>query len=253
MLVLSLALAALPRLASAQPQPPDPSIAGDGDPTFAFLSRVLGSTESVWVLVLGAQGATVYPAPALVLYTDETASPCGRTLGGEGPYYCSIDQTIYLDPEFYVRLATEFGAPGDFAYGYVVAHEVGHHIQYLLGVMPEFAAAKARLDPRDGNRLSVLFELQADCYAGIWGHYLQAAGMLDPGDLEEGLTLAYQLGDDTLQMRLTGKVLPEAMDHGTSALRMAWFRQGFDVGTLEGCQNPDFDVAMARAAALARP
>ncbi len=213
-----------------------------------FLAAVLGSTEAVWAALFAAGGADYLP-PVLVLYSDATETACGPVHVDEGPSYCAADQRVYLDPAFYRRLETEFGSTGDFAFGYVVAHEVGHHVQHLLGVLPAVLATSPRLTPENANRLSILVELQADCYAGVWGHHLNASGLLDAGDLEEGLALAYQIGDDALQLRLFGRVAPETMRHGSSDLRVGWFRHGFEQGTVGACGNADLDAALSAAAA----
>jgi predicted metalloprotease len=189
------------------------------DPESQFLSVVLGDTEEAWRRIFSERGATYRP-PVLVLFTGATQSACGVGQSAMGPFYCPADQKLYLDTSFFADLDRRFGAPGDFAQAYVVAHEVGHHVQTLLG----------RRDP------GVAMELQADCYAGVWGHFAAQQGYLDPGDVEEGLQAAAAIGDDRLQQQTQGRVAPESFTHGSSAQRAAALRRGMDAGRPEACQ-----------------
>jgi predicted metalloprotease len=189
------------------------------DPESQFLSVVLGDTEEAWRRIFSERGATYRP-PVLVLFTGATQSACGVGQSAMGPFYCPADQKLYLDTSFFADLDRRFGAPGDFAQAYVVAHEVGHHVQTLLG----------RRDP------GVAMELQADCYAGVWGHFAAQQGYLDPGDVEEGLQAAAAIGDDRLQQQTQGRVVPESFTHGSSAQRAAALRRGMDAGRPEACQ-----------------
>ncbi|MFL5018932.1 MAG: neutral zinc metallopeptidase, partial [Rhizobium sp.] len=154
-----------------------------------------------------------------------------------GPFYCPSDHKVYLDTAFFQELSDQFGASGDFAEAYVVAHEVGHHVQNLLGILPKFNQARQRMSEAEANKMSVRVELQADCFAGIWGKYTQQKGLLESGDLEEALNAAQQIGDDTLQKRMQGYAVPETFNHGTSAQREKWFKRGFDSGQLSACDT----------------
>jgi predicted metalloprotease len=208
----------------------------DDDPQAHFISVVLADTEDTWRQIFDERGQTYVP-PVLVLFTDATQSGCGLGRSEVGPFYCSADRKVYLDLSFFRELAERFGAPGDFAQAYVVAHEVGHHVQNLLGTSDQVGAARSRSDDRQSNALSVRLELQADCYAGIWGHYAQSRGLLEPGDAEEGLNAAAAIGDDRLQKMSQGEVVPETFTHGSSADRVRWLRRGLDSGTLESCDT----------------
>jgi predicted metalloprotease len=183
-------------------------------------------------------GRTVdgYRPAKLVLFWDEVRSGCGDAAAEMGPFYCPGDERVYIDLGFYRELAARFGAPGEFAQAYVIAHEIGHHLQTLLGVEGEVRAAQRR-DPSRRNALSVLMELQADCFAGVWGKSAHERRLLDPGDLEQGLGAAAAVGDDRIQREATGRVSPESFTHGTSAQRTRWFRTGFDAGRLEACDT----------------
>jgi len=177
-----------------------------------------------------------YPDAKLVLFWDQTRSACGQAGAEMGPFYCPADEKVYIDLGFYRELATRFGAPGEFAQAYVIAHEVGHHLQNVLGIEPKVRDAQRR-NPAARNALSVKMELQADCLAGVWARSAQARRLLDPGDLEAGLRAAAAVGDDRLQKAATGRVSPESFTHGSSAQRSHWFRQGFDTGRLEACDT----------------
>ena len=201
-----------------------------------FVSKVLGSTEDVWKEIFRA-GGKEYRNPTLVLYTQATRSACGLGQAAMGPFYCPNDEKLYVDLAFYKDLRTRFHAPGDFAQAYVVAHEVGHHVQNQLGTMQKLHAMQGRVSPADYNRVSVRVELQADCYAGIWAHFAGTRNQLDPGDLEEGLTAASAIGDDRLQKQAQGYVVPESFTHGSSEQRVRWFRRGMDSGRMANCDT----------------
>src|SRR6185436_10160396 len=182
------------------------------DPATKFVSVVLADTEDTWTEVLRQRGVT-YPKPTLVLFSDATQSACGLGQSAMGPFYCQQDQKVYLDLSFFHDLDTRFGAPGDFAQAYVIAHEVGHHVQNVTGLAPQIAQRRSYAGERESNALSVRQELQADCYAGIWGHYAAQRGLLEPGDAEEGLRAAAAIGDDRLQRQTQGRVVPESFTH----------------------------------------
>ena len=197
-----------------------------------FVRRVLGSTEDVWNELLPAQAGTDYREPTLVLFTDSVQSACGVQGAAVGPFYCPADSKLYIDLSFYETLRRQLGAGGDFAQAYVIAHEVGHHVQNLLGTSRRVAAQERRLPEVEANDLSVRLELQADFYAGVWAHHASRAGLLEPGDIEEALNAAAAIGDDTLQRRAGGAVRPESFTHGTSEQRARWFRKGLETGDL---------------------
>jgi uncharacterized protein len=200
----------------------------DDDPQAKFASVVLADTEEVWGQVLGnTRGG--YQEPTLVLFSGATQSACGVGQSAMGPFYCPGDQKLYLDLSFFHDLDSRFGAPGDFAQAYVIAHEVGHHVQNLLGTM---ARAQGR-----SNAESVRLELQADCYAGVWGHYAARRNLLEPGDAEEGLRAAAAIGDDRLQRQSQGSVVPESFTHGSSEQRVYWLRRGLQMGRVESCDT----------------
>jgi uncharacterized protein len=193
-------------------------------------SVVLASTEDIWTTLFQQQGAT-YQAPKLVLFTGSVQSACGFAQSAMGPFYCSGDSKVYLDLSFFDELGSKFGASGDFAQAYVIAHEVGHHIQHLLGDLDEVQQKRQTLGEVEANRLTVRLELQADFYAGIWAHYAdRAAQLLEKGDLEEALNAASQIGDDILQKRSQGKVVPDSFTHGSSEQRLRWFKAGYESG-----------------------
>jgi predicted metalloprotease len=191
--------------------------------------------QRTWASTLGGRPGG-YPDATLVLFWDQTRSGCGQAGAEMGPFYCPADQKVYIDLGFYRELATRFGAPGEFAQAYVIAHEVGHHLQNVLGIEQKVRAAQRR-DPSARNALSVAMELQADCMAGVWARSAEARRLLDPGDLEAGLRAAAAVGDDRLQKAATGRVSPESFTHGTSAQRSQWFRRGFDSGRLDACDT----------------
>jgi uncharacterized protein len=208
----------------------------DDDPRAQFVSVVLKDTEDTWTEIFQERNAD-YREPVLVLFTDATQSSCGVGQSAMGPFYCPVDQKVYLDLSFFHDLETRFGAPGDFAQAYVVAHEVGHHIQTITGVSERVHSARQGVSERQANQLSVRQELQADCYAGVWGHYAARRGLLDPGDAEEGLRAAAAIGDDRLQRQAQGRVVPESFTHGSSEQRVEWLRRGLDNGRLEACNT----------------
>ena len=203
------------------------------DPQKKFVSGVLASTEQVWHKQFNDLGAN-YKEPALRLFTDGVQSACGNASAAVGPFYCPADEKIYIDLSFYDELKNRFGAAGDFAQAYVIAHEVGHHVQNLLGTSAKVQNARQRLSETEYNKLSVKLELQADFYAGLWAHHAQNLKdfKLDAGDLEEALAAANAIGDDKLQKQATGQVVPDSFTHGTSAQRMFWFKKGFETGDI---------------------
>jgi len=202
-----------------------------------FVSAVLGDTEQTWQQYF-AQMQRKYAYPTLVLFTGSVRSACGQASAAVGPFYCPGDQKLYLDLSFFQDLAQRHGAPGDFAQAYVIAHEVGHHVQTLLGISKQVQQAGEGRSKAEINALSVRQELQADCFAGIWGHAAsRQRQMLDPGDLEEALLAASSIGDDRLQREAGGAVVPDSFTHGTSAQRMRWFKAGFETGDLNACDT----------------
>ncbi|CAN7452050.1 zinc metallopeptidase [Rhizobium sp. LjRoot98] len=219
-----------------QTQSQSPQGSAAEEETKAFVSTVLAETEDTWNGIFQASGET-YVEPKLVLFRDGINSACGMASSASGPFYCPGDQKVYLDMAFFDELAQKFGASGDFAEAYVIAHEVGHHVQNLLGILPKVNAQRQRMSEADSNQMSVRVELQADCFAGIWGKYTEQKGLLEQGDLEEALNAATQIGDDTLQKRTQGYVVPESFNHGTSAQRSTWFKRGFDSGKLSACDT----------------
>ncbi len=201
-----------------------------------FMKLVLASTEDTWVAIFSERGSTYQP-PVLVLFTQATQSACGVGQAAMGPFYCPADQKVYLDLSFFDELAQRFGAPGDFAQAYVIAHEIGHHVQTMTGVSERVQAARRGLTEGASNQLSVRQELQADCYAGVWGYYAAQRGELDPDDAEEGLRAAAAIGDDRLQQQSQGQVVPESFTHGSSEERVSWLRRGMTSGQMEACDT----------------
>jgi predicted metalloprotease len=202
-----------------------------------FVSVVLADTEDTWGEIFRRSGRA-YAAPKLVLFTDAVESACGIAGAATGPFYCPPDHKLYLDLSFFEELDRRFGAPGDFAQAYVVAHEVGHHVQNLLGIDEKVRAARGRAGKSEQNRLSVLLELQADCLAGVWGNHAERSrGLLEPGDLEEALRAASAIGDDRLQRQTGGRVVPDSFTHGSSEQRARWFRRGFEGGDISRCDT----------------
>jgi predicted metalloprotease len=202
-----------------------------------FVSAVLAQTEDIWSTVFQQHNA-VYSEPKLVLFRNSVKSGCGNASSQVGPFYCPADQKVYLDLSFFDELAKRHDAPGDFAQAYVIAHEIGHHVQNMTGVLSKVQSAKQSLSEIQDNALQVKVELQADCYAGLWAHYSKNDfNSLEQGDIEEALNAASAIGDDTLQKKSQGYVVPDAFTHGSSVQRMAWFKKGFDSGTLEACNT----------------
>ncbi|RAH98272.1 flagellar biosynthesis protein FlgM [Acuticoccus sediminis] len=209
--------------------------AQDGE-TVGFLRVVLAETEDTWGKIFTNSGIQYKPT-TLVAYAGATPTGCGFGAAAAGPFYCPNDQKVYVDLSFFDLLAKRLGAPGDFAQAYVLAHEVGHHIQNQVGVLSKFHQARQRMSERDANALSVRIELQADCYAGIWAHSAKQVGILEPGDIEEALDAAAAVGDDTLQRQNQGYVVPESFNHGTSDQRVRWFQNGFKSGNPDDCDT----------------
>lgn len=239
LLVVALLLGADPRQLLEQSGGVDPSRGTttsrsanpQDDELRQFSATVLASTEDVWTDIFRQQGKS-YPKPTLVLFTDEVRSACGEAGTAVGPFYCPSDAKLYLDLSFFSELQTRFRAPGDFAQAYVIAHEVGHHVQNLLGTMDKVDAARGRMTEAEANQLSVRLELQADFLAGVWAHYAQQKGVIEAGDIEEALGAASAVGDDRLQREGQGYVVPDSFTHGTSEQRIRWFRKGFETGDL---------------------
>jgi predicted metalloprotease len=205
-----------------------------------FVSTVLRDTELAWTQVFQANGQQYQP-PKLVLFRDRTPTACGTGDAAMGPFYCPGDSKVYLDMGFFDTLAKRMGAPGDFAQAYVIAHEVGHHVQNLLGITGKVDGMRGRISERDMNALSVRVELQADCFAGVWARMSAQRGGIryEPGDIEEGLNAASQIGDDMLQRQSRGTVVPESFTHGSSQQRMTWFKRGLDTGSVKECNTFD--------------
>lgn len=207
------------------------------DPKARFVSMVLADTEDVWREQFRALGKT-YREPKLRLYEGAEVTACGTGQAAMGPFYCPADEKVYIDLSFYETLRTRLGAPGDFAQAYVIAHEIGHHVQNLMGISDQVQQARQRGDQGTGNQLSVRLELQADCLAGLWAHHAQRSRqILEQGDVEEALNAAAQIGDDTLQRNARGRVVPETFTHGSSAQRVAWFKRGMAGGRLADCDS----------------
>jgi predicted metalloprotease len=225
-------VATAPRQAPVQPGQPSRE-----DKMADFVAAVLGSTEDVWTDVF-ARGGRGYQKPVLVLFSRTVQSACGFAQAAVGPFYCPADNKLYIDLAFYRDLQDKFRAPGDFAQAYVVAHEVGHHVQNLLGIAEEVRRAQARAGPREANQLQVRMELQADCFAGIWAAQAnRTRRLLEPGDVEEGLRAAAAVGDDRIQMATRGYVSPESFSHGSSEQRMRWFKRGLESGDVAVCDT----------------
>jgi uncharacterized protein len=215
---------------------PSASAPGARDEIKEFIARVLGDTEDTWSAIFKKMGREYRP-PKLVLFRGAVDSACGLASSAAGPFYCSPDDRVYLDRSFFEDLSKRFGAPGEFARAYVIAHEVGHHVQNQLGITGKVAQQRGRASEARSNALSVLVELQADCFAGIWGHYAKQRGLLDPGDVQAGLAAAAAIGDDRIQQQSRGRVSPESFTHGSSAQRVRWFRSGLDSGDVNQCNT----------------
>ena len=201
-----------------------------------FVGVVVKETEDLWTEVFQASGED-YPEPNVVLFSNQVSTACGTADSSTGPFYCPGDQKVYIDLSFYDQLREQFGAPGDFAQAYVLAHEVGHHIQNITGVLPEFNQRRQSMSQEEANAYSVRVELQADCYAGVWANYAGQEDLLDNGDVEEALNAANQIGDDTLQKRMQGFAVPKTFNHGTSAQRKTWFERGYRSGNPSDCDT----------------
>jgi predicted metalloprotease len=233
-----------PRLDPFPQAPPasssDPAVAAGDQSLKEFVGFVVADVQNSWQHEFTVAGRTYEPTK-LVLFTDATSTGCGAASASTGPFYCPVDRKVYLDLGFFRELRSRFGAPGDFAQAYVIAHEFGHHVQKLTGISDEVTSAQQR-SPDESNDLSVRLELQADCFAGVWGHTAYAKGELQAGDVEEGLAAAAAVGDDRLQREATGRVNRETWTHGSSAQRTKWFKKGFDSGDPNSCNTFSGDV-----------
>jgi predicted metalloprotease len=202
-----------------------------------FVAVVLGDTEDTWGMLFRRMGQT-YEEPNLVLFTGAVQSACGTASTAVGPFYCPADRKVYIDLSFYGELKNRFGAPGDFAQAYVIAHEVGHHVQNLVGIADKVQSLRERASQAEANRLSVMMELQADCLAGVWAHHAdRARHILEAGDVDEALNAAAAIGDDRLQRRSHGTVTPDSFTHGSSAQRVQWFKRGLETGSVNQCNT----------------
>jgi predicted metalloprotease len=218
-------------------QPGNPQAPQQYDEQRDFVSSILGETEDIWGQVFTSINRT-YEAPRLVLFDQAVQSACGMSSGAVGPFYCPMDSKVYIDLGFFNELDQRFGAPGDFARAYVIAHEVGHHVQNLLGTSTQVHDLQQRSSEEQANALSVRLELQADCYAGVWGYYEdQKRKLLEPGDMEEGLSAAAAVGDDMIQRQAGRAVSPESWTHGSSEMRQKWFTKGFQSGRIDNCNT----------------
>jgi predicted metalloprotease len=224
-----------PRSAQSQAEAGKPLQAQSQDE--AFVATVLADTEDVWQAYF-AQRQQTLEAPRMAVFREPVATACGRGEAAMGPFYCPGDERVYLDLGFFKQLAQQLGAPGDFAQAYVIAHEVGHHLQHKLGISGKVQQARQRLSEAQGNQLSVRLELQADCFAGVWAHHSQRGkGWLEQGDVEEALNAAARIGDDVLQKAARGVVVPESFTHGSAEQRQRWFRAGLQGGRIESCDT----------------
>jgi len=213
------------------------AVPADQDDMRKFISVVLADTEDTWHDLFRRMGGT-YQEPKLVLFTGAVQSACGFARAAVGPFYCPADQKVYIDLSFYQELRNRFRAPGDFAQAYVIAHEIGHHVQNLLGISDKVESLRARSGEAEANALSVRLELQADCFAGVWAHHAhKARQILESGDIEEGLNAASAIGDDRMQMQARGYVAPDSFTHGSSTQRVRWFKQGITSGDLRQCDT----------------
>ncbi len=213
----------------------------ESDRSADFVAAVLGETEDTWHSIFQSEFGAAYQEPGLVLYSGATQSACGTGRAAMGPFYCPADQKVYLDTSFFRDLQVNLGAPGDFAQAYVIAHEVGHHVQNLLGVSGQVQRAQQRANEIQANELSVRLELQADCFAGVWANRAQSREILEEGDIEEALNAASQIGDDRLQMESQGYVTPDSFTHGSSQQRAEWFYRGLETGDINKCNTFDVD------------
>ncbi|MEI2417474.1 neutral zinc metallopeptidase [Orrella sp. JC864] len=229
--VLDLAQQQAPQQTQGTAVPPD-------DAQAQFVATVLGETEDTWREIFQTQTTGQYQDTTLVLFRGATPTACGTGQSAMGPFYCPADRKVYIDLAFFDEMRSRLGAPGDFAQAYVIAHEVGHHVQNLLGTLGRVNQQRAQVSPSQANQLSVRLELQADCYAGVWAHHADAARqVLEHGDIEEALGAASAVGDDTLQRRQQGRVVPDSFTHGSSAQRMQWFQRGYETGRMKACDT----------------
>ncbi len=213
-----------------------PASSGANDEMKQFVATVLAETEDTWTGIFKANGMT-YEDPKLVLFTGQIRSACGFATAAAGPFYCPGDHKVYLDMAFFQQLQQQFGASGEFARAYVIAHEVGNHVQNLTGILPKFNQMRQGMSEVDANKMSVKVELQADCFAGVWAHYTAQKGILEQGDIESALNAAKQIGDDTLQKKMQGYVVPESFNHGTSQQRQTWLARGYKSGKISDCDT----------------
>jgi len=216
------------------PTPSTPAAQGQLSATDSFVAKVLATTEDSWTQIFAASGQK-YPAPTLVLFQGSVRSACGGASSASGPFYCPADRKVYLDTSFFDQLARQFGAPGDFAAAYVIAHEVGHHIQTVTGTSQQVTKLQSRAGRSESNALSVRLELQADCYAGVWAANNRT--LLDEGDFAEGVRAAQSIGDDTLQRQMQGRVVPDSFTHGSADQRIRWLKKGFETGDPNACDT----------------
>jgi predicted metalloprotease len=223
------------QITQSVPQKPGP-VGAPNDEMGRFVAKVIGSTEDTWRMLFQQQGGQ-YSEPRLVLYEGGTRTACGFGSATAGPFYCPPDRTVYLDTSFFQLLSQRFRAPGDFAQAYVIAHEVGHHVQNQLGIMAKMQEMRPRLSEAQNNALSVRVELQADCFAGVWAYHAQKRGQIEVGDVDEALRAASAIGDDTLQRASQGRIVPESFTHGTAEQRVRWFRTGMQSGTMAACNT----------------
>jgi hypothetical protein len=229
--------------APATQQGSQPGTNPEEDKKAEFVKVVLKDTEDVWNKLFQEQMNQQYKEPVLVLFSGQGQSGCGTASSATGPFYCPLDEKVYIDLSFYDELSNRFGAPGDFAMAYVVAHEVGHHVQHMLGISDRVQSAQSGMSQKEANKLSVKLELQADFFAGVWAHHAQEMkNILEAGDIEEALNAANAIGDDRLQREAQGQVVPDAFTHGTSEQRMHWFKKGYDTGDIN--QGDTFNEAL---------
>jgi hypothetical protein len=234
--LVSLQGGAPPSAPTQSTAPPTSSGSAARDEIKEFIIRILGDTEDTWKSLFGQMGGEYHP-PRLVLFRGAVDSACGLASSAVGPFYCSVDSHVYLDRSFFEALAQRFGAPGEFARAYVIAHEIGHHVQNQLGITEKAGQQRARAGEARSNAVSVRIELQADCFAGVWGHFARQRNLLEPGDVESGLAAAAAIGDDRIQRQSQGHVAPESFTHGSSAQRVRWFRAGLDSGDVRQCDT----------------
>jgi predicted metalloprotease len=220
----------------APAEAPAGKVGAPADEMGRFVSVVLADTEQTWNTLFRQLGRD-YQEPRLVLFTGATPTACGTGQAAMGPFYCPLDQRVYIDLAFYQQLRDRFRAPGDFAQAYVIAHEVGHHVQNQLGIMQKMDAYRQRLSEAQNNALTVRLELQADCFAGVWAHHANNRQLLEAGDVDEAMTAAAAIGDDTIQRRTQGRIVPESFTHGTSEQRMRWFMTGMKTGQISACNT----------------